>query len=282
MNIPESTKTASEESAKKPKFTVEQILLEHPLYNEVDLAQFDNVAMGNSLLDPTGTINAPCSQCAEGHSIFALSSSGKPGLQDWGNEFYFTIFARCTRNKDHSMNFRLRINGDKVQKVGQYPSHAELNIKAIKGYSKVLPPIALQEMVRAIGLAAHGVGVGSFVYLRRIFEGLVEEAHQKAKHEEGWDDVVYQKAKIPEKVELLSSHLPAFLVENKILYGIMSKGVHELSEEECLAIFPSVKLAIEIILDAKLEEKQRTDKLRAAKAELQKWHSTLKGVPEKG
>jgi len=37
------------------------------------------------------------------------------------------------------------------------------------------------EFRESIGLAAHSVGIGSFVYLRRILKGLIEEAHTEAK-----------------------------------------------------------------------------------------------------
>ena len=40
----------------------------------------------------------------------------------------------------------------------------------IKQYDKELRKPDLKEFTRAIGLAANGVGIGSFVYLRRIFE----------------------------------------------------------------------------------------------------------------
>ncbi len=69
-----------------------------------------------------------------------------------------------------------------------------------------------------------------------------------------------------EKIALLSDHLPVFLVENRSLYGILSKGVHDLTEEECLSFFPAVKVAIELILDDKLEQMERDRKVKKAKA----------------
>ena len=93
--------------------------------------------------------------------------------------------------------------------------------------------------------------MGSFVYLRRIFEGLVEEAHRAAHSSLGWDEVLYQQSRMSERIRLLEPYLPKFLVENRALYGILSKGIHELSEDECLAAFPAVNLGIEIVLDAK-------------------------------
>lgn len=64
-----------------------------------------------------------------------------------------------------------------------------------------------------------------------------------------------------DKIMILKQHLPKFLVENRTLYGIMSVGVHTLSEAECLAAFPVVRVGIELILDEHLERHIRKTKL---------------------
>ncbi|WP_122268899.1 hypothetical protein [Pseudomonas syringae group genomosp. 3] len=99
---------------------------------------------------------------------------------------------------------------------------------------------------------AHGVGVGSFVYLRRIFEHLVDAAYQIAKSDNGWDDEAYRNGRMAERIQLLEGDLPEFLVENRSMYKILSQGVHELTENECLAAVPVVKMGIELVLDEKL------------------------------
>lgn len=151
------------------------------------------------------------------------------------------------------------------QKIGQIPSIADFHIDQIKKYTKVLTHDKLKEFTRAIGLAANGVGIGSFVYLRRIFEFLIGEAHVQAKTKKGWDEESYLKQRITERIELLKDHLPPFLVENKSLYGIVSKGIHSLTEKECLAYFDSVKIGIELILDERLETYEKLKKLEDAK-----------------
>ena len=67
---------------------------------------------------------------------------------------------------------------------------------------------------------------------------------------------------IKEKIDLLKESIPDFLVSNKALYSILSKGIHELSEQECLELFPVMKTSIEYILDEikarrELEEKKK-------------------------
>ena len=47
---------------------------------------------------------------------------------------------------------------------------------------------------------------------------------------------------------MLGGYLPEVLINNTTIYGILSKGIHELSEEECRKYFPVVKECIYQIL----------------------------------
>ncbi len=171
---------------------------------------------------------------------------------------------KCTRDDSHEMSFYFLIHNNTITKIGQYPSIADVITIDIQKYRKVLGNERYKEFSRAIGLTSHGVGIGAFVYLRRIFENLIEEAHQVQKVIAGWDEDAYQKSRMEEKITLLEDCLPEFLVQNKSLYSILSKGIHELQEDECLASFPITKLGIELILDEKLEELVRQEKINQA------------------
>ncbi len=149
-------------------------------------------------------------------------------------------------------------------KVGQSPSIADLHISKLKDYDKVLPKDKLKEITKAIGLAANGVGIGSFVYLRRVFEFLIEEAHKAAKSDSDWKEDEYIKNRMTEKIDLLKHHLPNFLVENRSMYSILSLGIHELDENECLMHFDALKVGIEFILDEKVENQLKKEKIEAA------------------
>lgn len=52
----------------------------------------------------------------------------------------------------------------------------------------------------------------------------------------------------------------------------MSKGIHSLSEHECLAAFEPVKLGIELICDEKLVALERDKKIAAATKQLGDLH----------
>ena len=71
-----------------------------------------------------------------------------------------------------------------------------------------------------------------------------------------------------ERITMLKDRLPAFLVENPAMYSILSKGIHELSEEECLKHFSTLRICIELTLDNKLEKKNREMKIKEARKAL--------------
>lgn len=180
-----------------------------------------------------------------------------------------TIKIKCKRT-DQIFWYFLLYNPERkiLMKIGQFPSVADFHISEIKQYKKLISDEKLKEFTKAIGLAANGVGIGSFVYLRRIFEYLILEAFEKAKSEGEVTDVDFQKARMDEKINLLHSYLPSFLVENKTMYSILSLGIHELDEQTCLAHFDTLRVGIEIILDEKLEELKKKEKIEIAKQKL--------------
>jgi hypothetical protein len=169
---------------------------------------------------------------------------------------YFEI--TCARDRKHKIFFVFRLKEPLIEKVGQYPSLADIANDESRIYREVLNPNDGAELHRAIGLAAHGVGVGSFVYLRRVFERLIAQRFEDFKGHEGWADDAFVGKRMEEKIERLEHHLPDFLVRNKKVYAILSKGIHDLEETECLNAFEMLKHAIFFILD---EDKHKREEL---------------------
>ena len=249
----------------------QEFILNSPLYTcqERQVSQIGDVIY--HLWDPP-RIDGYCLHCEREVSWFppgdATTHIGDPRKI----EGLWTVLYRCVRDTSHRMQFNFLVTESEYVKVGQFPSLADISLPEIKKYSKLLGPY-YAELGRAIGLAAHGVGVGSFIYLRRIFEWLVEEAHVHAKANSNWDETKYKDSRMVEKIVLLRSYLPPFLVEHRNMYGILSKHVHELSENECRDNFEVVLMAIEMVLEQKLEQQERLNrenKVKRAIMDLQK------------
>lgn len=61
----------------------------------------------------------------------------------------------------------------------------------IEKYKYVLSNQSMRDFRMALGLYSSGVGCGSFLYLRRIFENIVEEAHKECLLKESWNEEKY-------------------------------------------------------------------------------------------
>lgn len=173
---------------------------------------------------------------------------------------------RCAR-RDHILSFYFLLSAMRIQKIGQYPSLATIAQDETQQYRRVLKDDNATEFHKAVGLAAHGVGVGSFVYLRRVFERLIWARFREFEAQEAWDEAQFKTMRMEDKIGLLKGHLPVFLVENCKVYSILSLGVHELDEGACLAFFPVMKDAIVMILEddkKKREELERREHMRRA------------------
>ena len=61
----------------------------------------------------------------------------------------------------------------------------------------------------------------------------------------------------------------------KNTYGLLSKGIHELDENECLKHFDTLKEIVEILLDQKLDLLKKKKKIDSLKRNLNKISSEL-------
>lgn len=173
------------------------------------------------------------------------------------NEISFTLV--CLRVSQHIYKFSLLQTNEDVIKIGQYPSMESISNGDISKYKSVLKNQDFSELHRAGGLASHGIGIGSYVYLRRIFERLIYQHYENYKSNKGEIDN-FSTLRIDDKISTLSAELPTSLVQNKIVYKILSKGIHELDEDTCKKYYPIVKAVIIAILE---EDLQRNEKLKA-------------------
>ena len=178
INIVNTEKQNNDEQSDPFLASPKAFHLEMPLYRYFDLSNWKISKIIHDHMIFKNTIDAYCIWCKkegvfrEHRSLYYHPSKPMwtPG-QDGLNEIEF----RCTRNSSHAYHSYYFKNGDVFAKVGQYPSVADFQIPQAEKYRKVLGDGQYKELTRGIGLAAHGVGIGSFVYLRRVFENLIEE-----------------------------------------------------------------------------------------------------------
>jgi hypothetical protein len=177
--------------------TLKALFLETPLYEKFDIQYSDSEYLF-SLRYFQNTLDAFCPFCSkystfkgiqnnpthpvEGWEVFKFADFDEAKnfiFEDWTSHRIHHTNLICTRDEDHLMLFSFYFTPKALMKVGQFPSIADLSMPDLRRYREVLTPEKYKELNRGIGLITHGVGIGAFTYLRRIFEDLIEEAHKK-------------------------------------------------------------------------------------------------------
>jgi hypothetical protein len=242
---------------------LEQFLFEIPLYANYALSDEFSAAHLYGLNNLARPIDGHCPRCQRA-STFVVDYKYLPegsSRHNVANRHSFDEMSiKCVRDDSHKVRYYFLIKKLVVQKIGQYPSLADISNDEVSTYRRNMDKGDAAEFHKAIGLAAHGVGVGSFVYLRRVFERLVYKRFEEFKSSEGWEDKQFYAVRMEDKISLLNAHLPDFLVENRKIYSILSVGVHELDEQACLSWFDVMKHSIIIILEDDKKKKEELER----------------------
>jgi hypothetical protein len=259
-------------------FQPKSFYFELPIYTPTKIETPEDEAALEGLLEDTSSIDYYNPTLGENstYNVKPLYNKHLSQFMEYGG-MGFALLSCVRTHEQYYFFYYYDIESKVFMKVGQYPSIATFHISQVKKYNKILSKDKLREFTKAIGLAANGVGIGSFVYLRRIFEGLIAEARDKARAGQDWNEEAFSRSRMADRIELLRDYLPSFLVENKTLYGILSVGIHALTEEDCLAYFETVKVGIELILDEKLEAFQKQKKIEEARLKIASVNSKAQG-----
>jgi hypothetical protein len=269
-------------AASKPFPSLQEFLFNTPLYVAYGLS--DGAVAG--LFNESFRIDGHCPYCRSSATFIRALETNLTVRRNntidvltaiaagWDppKHYFLHIGISCARKPtEHTISFVLLKSDKLIQKIGQYPSLADIANDESKAYRAVLSEQDSQELHKAIGLSAHGVGIGSYVYLRRIFERLIDGRFKDFKDEEGWSEQEYRNKRMPERIELLRRHLPEFLVDNRKIYNILSLGIHELAEDQALAFFPVLKASIILILEEDEEKRKKLELKKQLKSAVEKY-----------
>jgi hypothetical protein len=255
--------------------SIEHLLFKAPLYAEFSVTMahmevlYAHVNRGGRYYK--GKIDGYCLHCKQ-DATFTVDGVYIPGGDPWDKIAQRYAFdemnVTCARNEYHSVRYFFRVRSMTISKVGQFPSLADIAIDETRQkFRSVLRGDNWSELYKAIGLAAHGEGIGSFVYLRRVFERLIHSRFDEFKAQEQWDESAFKLLRMDDKIGFLKDHLPRSLVETRKIYKIFSLGIHELDNETCLQFFEVGKRSIIMILEDDLKTQQElADRKQLAEA----------------
>jgi hypothetical protein len=169
-----------------------------------------------------------------------------------------------------------------VQKYGHFPSLDSYIEESLSQYNNYLPNDS-KDLQCALKLHNQGFHIGSFAYLRRVFERQIIREFEEHKSEFNIDDVKFcKKYKMGQKIDLLKDYLPPFIITNKeLLYPLLSEGIHKWTDDECAKSFSMVYQAIILILDEIVNtiiRKQKENDLTVAMSELKTKCENVKAI----
>lgn len=266
----------------KQKDLLVQILTTEPPYKSFDFEYDWYIYFG---LIENLCIDAYCEKCCgekvfdgdvtEGFQFLRLSTlqvtggppgSRHPSTEEYykGKEYFVNITLRCAKCGE-AHYYSLLFKGNTVTKIGQYPSFSKSEVQNLRKYKNLISKY-YPELTRSVNAYSQGMGVAAFVYLRRILEYLVES---KYNGDASWKFI--EKLKEVEKTEEIIPEELSTVKEE--IYSVLSKGIHEYEEDECMELYLAVKYVIERMLDIELERKSRLSKaneaMKAIKSKLQ-------------
>lgn len=259
-----------------------ELITKQPLYHEIDITNMSKPEILD-IIFYKGSIDCFCPYC-NNSSIFIKVPDREQGTKEkamaenpyspdideklFKESETFQINFSCSRNNSHILNIIYKVENNTITKIGQSPSLFDIQKNDFKKYRKVLDN-NYSDLSKAILFYTYNNGVAAFTYIRRILENFfIKNAYEIKKDQPDWDDKKYKECRFKEKINLLKDLLPKTLVNNPSLYSIVSKGIHELEEEECLLYFEAVKKCIFLSLDDIIEVDNEHKSQKNNKSEL--------------
>ncbi len=284
--------------------TLSALLLLTPLYRSIEIDEDRDAAFMERLQFGEVQYDAHCVECRKSSIFKTMRDDKAPSIVSsnpvpWKRSEvikkriaslvfegkFFAVHATCQRH-DHLQTFIFTIDRtggyqDKprqvfLKKIGQWPSFEDMAGPEGEKFKALLGSY-YSEFKKAGGLISHGMAIAAFLYLRRVFESLVER-HRVSFEASTGSISGYSQMDMKGRIKALKSTLPSRVVENASVWSILSKGVHELSEEECAAYFPPVRAAIIAMLEEDFERQEKAKADEALRLELAKISSTLGGA----
>ena len=256
----------AEKTKADTKVTPEEFVTKWPLYTPIDV---------DGAFQPQDNISFRCGNCRK-ETTWALAGSPSPHRNGSSGAFYSVQYT-CHLCKGQTVVIMYRYsqhrteatpnipNGTsykyiptKMQKIGQYPP---LSIEIPAALEKNLGEEAANLYKKALINRNQGYGLGAVTYIRRVVEDKTDELIEVvAKLAEAHNVEADTIAKIraaktakdtyDNKLKIAAMVLPTALVIDGVnplgtLYSLVSEGVHELTEEQCIEVADETKSVFE-------------------------------------
>jgi hypothetical protein len=189
--------------------------------------------------------------------------------------FFKTLRYQCRNCQRSDVTFVVLVNllenEGEIKKIGQFPPlWREADPLVVAGWNK--HDVLLYR--KAMTFRNANEGIAALPYLRRIIENhtrdvldLIADSNSRTPIE-GFDRTTFDQARMSrrfsDKLDFAQKYLPTGLTPQGqpnpigVLYELISEGLHERNEDECVEIFDRCRAAFEFVV-RKLTEAKRED-----------------------
>lgn len=251
----------------EPEYDLAEFLESHPPNQMVRISNLTNRtyrsdygATVDEFVAPEIQLHCPNGTC-NGDRFFRFVGKSKPVIPTNDYLFFFVTY-RCYNCLKEEKTFALAAKtDDKKSKSGECYKFGEIPNFGPPTPARLITLIGpdREEFLKGRRCENQGLGVGAFIYYRRVVESqknrilneiikvsekIGTDQAKIATLKEAVDETQFSKAldnakdAIPESL-LIDGHSPLLL-----LHRALSKGVHALSDEECLEIASSVRVVL--------------------------------------
>ncbi len=174
---------------------------------------------------------------------------------------YLYLDYRCSNCAQYTKTFSLAIQREKGGPAGQAYNFGELPIFGPPTPARLLKLIGPDRelFLRGRRCENQGLGIGAFVYYRRVIEGqknrIIEEIEKVSSKIGAGQDILdslaaaKRETQFSKAIETIKPAVPQALLINgynplSLLHSALSEGLHQQSEEVCLEIATSVRVVL--------------------------------------
>ena len=224
-----------------------------------------------------------CPQCkAEKTFVFVrseeLNSLGTLQYNNGTNSNYYGLIKvlvyECPTCSERLI-FALYFDGNCIVKIAQYPSLFDVSRDELKKYQKngLIDNESFSQLYKAELCASSSYYVAAYTYMRRVYETMLMSVFEQNQEDIGITEADFRRLHSDKKLEAIKDYLA---IDDEIylpLYGLLSAGIHAMTEEQCCEDYTVLK---PILLEILAEQKAKKEKA-AKRKELKDLFAKRKG-----
>ena len=224
-------------------------------------------------------IDSFCKRCGSIRPFHDMRSRGGgagmsvSALSTGTSYFEFTCVTCKKERREFLVEQVLDENTIKLQKYGELPRKALERDKVLQKFFSE----DSEYYEKAVVCLSHGYGIASFAYFRRIIENNIlklldlieEDAENATNNGEIIEALAELKTESPmsDKISVANKALPEYLKPQGLnplgkLYKVLSEGVHNLTDQECLKKTSEIQGCLKYLISELSDRKKNQDKFK--------------------